>query len=391
MAMAPGSPGSPGSWRATFHAVPEAEAAIVDESIEPYVSLLARREAEFMTGQPIAEADGHTARFAAMWRSAVRGWTADEEAGVRRALGLLYTALGPFPAFAQLEWRFVKTRRGFCGGMAHTRHREIIFDASMAERFAQGRAEDTARLVGLLAHEQLHVLQRDQPAASREFFLRLWGGRGAGAARGPRLVCPARLEPCRWLADNQVTNPDGVELPYLIELPCAGGGHTWLWPRTIIDPDATITTDAAAPKPNSPQGVFMGCAVEMAVVPDPGAAAAAGGVADAVAAASFRPVFSAEQRRHASVEALMADPSAVPAFRDLDALLAGGEAAALFPAGYAHDHPNEVSAYLFADMVKLALEKAGALPPELSDAHKATLEHLVPEFSAWLQLAKAKL
>ena len=88
----------------------------------------------------------------------------------------------------------------------------------------------------------------------------------------------------------------------------------------------------------------------------------------------------------------------------------GGAASALFPAGYAHDHPNETSAYLFADMVKLALEDSGALPLELSEpqvrrwccspvpplppatcnspgaAQRRALSELAPQFSRWLQL-----
>ena len=51
----------------------------------------------------------------------------------------------------------------------------------------------------------------------------------------------------------------------------------------------------------------------------------------------------------------------------------------------AHDHPNEVSAYLFADMIKLLLERSGRLDPELTDGQKAELETLMPAFSAWLQ------
>ena len=86
----------------------------------------------------------------------------------------------------------------------------------------------------------------------------------------------------------------------------------------------------------------------------------------------------------------------------------GGAASALFPAGYAHDHPNEASAYLFADMVKLALEDSGALPRELSEpqvrpacaaplpplppadgpgaVQRRALSELAPQFSRWLQL-----
>jgi len=102
---------------ATFHDPPAARLAIVDESVEPYVSLLARREAEFMTGLPIPPGAATTAGFTALWQDAVRPWSEAEKQGVLNSLEELYTAVGGvFPGFAKFEWRFVKTRRGFCGG-----------------------------------------------------------------------------------------------------------------------------------------------------------------------------------------------------------------------------------------------------------------------------------
>ena len=233
---------------ATFHDPSEARQAIVDETMEPYVSLLARREAEFMTGLPIEPSAATAAGFTALWQDAVRPWTPAEKQGVTHSLEELYTVLGAFPGFAKFEWRFVKTRRGFCGGMAHTRHREVIFDEGMVERFAEGLPENRSRLVGLLAHEQLHVVQRALPDVASEFFLTLFGG-GSDSGKEARLVRPAALVGCKWLDENQVTNPDGVELPYLFHIPEQGGSaERWLWPRTVIDPAAVISTDIDAPK-----------------------------------------------------------------------------------------------------------------------------------------------
>ena len=76
------------------------------------------------------------------------------------------------------------------------------------------------------------------------------------------------------------------------------------------------------------------------------------------AGTAFQPVFAAGA----------AASDSPPVWTPLDDHFGeGGAASALFPAGYAHDHPNETSAYLFADMVKLALEDSGALPRELSE------------------------
>ena len=82
------------------------------------------------------------------------------------------------------------------------------------------------------------MLQREQPALADAFYLSLWGS-GSGA----RLVRPAELRSCAWLDTHQVTNPDAVHLPYLIHLPADGdGAGRWLWPRTVLDPAAEVSS-----------------------------------------------------------------------------------------------------------------------------------------------------
>jgi hypothetical protein len=358
-----------------------AAAAIVDESCEPYISLLARREAEFMTGEPIYHIRGAGGKdpelrelLSAQWSGSVRAWHRAEKAGICACLDQLYTVLGPYPGLAGLQWRFIKTRRGFCGGMAHTRHDAVVFDEGMCERYAACAAENRARLVGLLAHEQLHVLQRFAPAEAQRFYLELWGGGGGGV----RLVLVESLQSCAWLDEHQVTNPDAVHLNYLIHVAArAAVKERWIWPRTVIAPAAAaaqIRPDGA-PKPNQVGGYFQGIPVEMEKVP--------GSNGDA---ATFRPKFGA-----GVAESPLASPLCVCS--DLDELWEAGSGPAhlLFPAGYAYDHPNEVSAYLFADICLLALEEARALPASVSaDQDKAdALRRLVPKFSHWLRATSA--
>ena len=96
------------AFRCPFHGPTAAAAAHVDESLEPYVSLLAAREVEVMSGEqlpPDASADD----FGQIWRSAVRPWAAAEEEGVRRGREGLDTAREPYPAFARREGRVIKT------------------------------------------------------------------------------------------------------------------------------------------------------------------------------------------------------------------------------------------------------------------------------------------
>ena len=105
----------------------------------------------------------------------------------------------------------------------------------------------------------------------------------------------------------------------------------------------------------------------------------------------FAPTFHGADGKPLDAEASMAalrDPAAVPCYGNLDDLWSG-PARMLFPSGYHQDHPNEVSAYIFADICKLALEDSGALAPELDEARKQTLKSLAPAFEQWLKLPAA--
>ena len=135
----------------------------------------------------------------------------------------------------------------------------------------------------------------------------------------------------------------------------------------MLDPAASALEASGGRPP------FLGCALEM--VP-------AEGVSD-----EFVPVFRGSDGNELGAEAreaAMQDPAAVPLYSKLDDLWSG-PARALFPSGYQHDHPNEVSAYIFADLCKLALEDSGALDPELDEERKTTLTQLAPAFEHWLR------
>jgi hypothetical protein len=161
--------------------LPPAAAAveIVDESVEPYISLLGAGEVHFMTGEALPPACASAAygdpavaaEATRRWSAAVRAWTADEEAGVRYMVGLVNGALrgalggggGLLPMLEKLGWRFIKVRAGFCGGMSHTRGRCVVFAEGVTAIFATAADTDApmrARLASLLAHEQLHGLGR---------------------------------------------------------------------------------------------------------------------------------------------------------------------------------------------------------------------------------------
>ena len=312
------------SFRAVFLDPEEAALAAVDESLEPYVSLLSRREVEFMAGVSV-DATATSVAFARIWAAAVCPWKAAEKAGIEKALGELYSVLGSYPEFAALEWRFVKNRRGFCGGMAYTRNTEVHFDEGICERYADGIENVDARpsghrLVGLLAHEQLHVFQRRNPQAAARFYLELWGT-GSDVC----LVQSQSLTSCAWLDENQVTNPDAVVLDYLVHIPASNDARPrWFWPRTVMDPTANALEASGGRPP------FLGCAVEMAPL--------------AQGSEEFVPVFHGPDGKPldtAAYATALRDPESIPVHVNLDDLWSG-PARALFPSGYHQDHPNEV-------------------------------------------------
>ena len=118
---------------------------------------------------------------------------------------------------------------------------------------------------------------------------------------------------------------------------------------------------------------FLGCAIEMAPT--------------AEGSDEFVPIFHGPDGKQMDADARVAalqDPAAVPVYTNLDALWSG-PARALFPAGYHQDHPNEASAYIFADLCKLALEDSGVLSPELDEERKTVLRQLGPAFEHWLR------
>eukprot|EP01052_Picozoa_sp_SAG31_P050863 SAG31_NODE_11809_length_996_cov_1.094760_3_plen_109_part_01 len=86
--------------RSTFLDPPQAAAEVVDESIEPYISLLGPGEVQFMTGEPLADQESlqygdPRVRDEAhrRWSQAVQAWTAEEKMGVCAMLRLTIRAL----------------------------------------------------------------------------------------------------------------------------------------------------------------------------------------------------------------------------------------------------------------------------------------------------------
>ncbi len=299
-----------------FPEVEEARAILLDEEMEPYFSGLQPREIALMSGAALPPEilagglEACRAEARRRWAADVRSYTAEEQQALRAAIEALSARLRPdFPLFAEQPWVLLKVRAGHCWGMPHTRGPAIVFDEEVVRALTAAPPE---RAFGLLAHEQMHVFQRRHPERMRRFYQRDFG-----------LVDAPSIEGHAWLDRNQVTNPDGVRLEWVLRQG-TGEAARYFWPRTILDPESDAVAGGRPP--------FLALAVELERRPDGG----------------FR---------------VMTDPEGVPRHSPLTELPAYLQA---FPEGYAHDHPNEVSAYLF-DALAVEDPAAPRLSPELRE------------------------
>ncbi len=284
----------------TFLAGEQARAAIIDESVEPYFSLLQAREMSAKTGAAI---DGDTLeaqRTACRQRyqSAVRDFSAEDQAGLRRTIAAVQPYLmGHYPVFAAEPWRFIKVARSIEGGMPHTRGRCIVLsDTVMPEFTAGGAGPVDPEGTMLLVHEQTHVLQRLHAGLFVPLFTESWGM--VRMAQAPEM--PAEL------LQRQLVNPDGISCVWAFPVVEDGKAR-------LIQPEVLLGGKRAVPR-----------------MPDDFAVVA----------------LAVEKRGDAYAYQLGADghPQAVP----LPSLPAYGDA---FLPSDENFHPNEICAELFSLMV----------------------------------------
>lgn len=102
---------------------------------------------------------------------------------------------------ATLPWRVAFFRRGVEKGWPHTHGTVICFPEPAGGSFGEAR-----RLVELLVHERLHILQRLHPRAAREFIKERYG-----SSVVPRIARVAMPRPER---ERIYANPDVDEYEY---------------------------------------------------------------------------------------------------------------------------------------------------------------------------------
>jgi hypothetical protein len=205
--------------------------AIVDESVEPYFSLLQRREISALLGQRLPSdwtLEQCRERVKHDFQAATLDFAEDERRALTWFAQKINTLLvDDFPLFAHQPWRFVKVKDAHCGGLMYTRTDCIILNQSMVTRLCQARKEsdETRALQGgalLLVHEQVHILQRFYPDRFSPLYEEVWG-----FMRG-------RVAPNRWLTRHQVTNPDAPGVEWVTACSTDDGMPRLLWMRTLI-------------------------------------------------------------------------------------------------------------------------------------------------------------
>lgn len=213
---------------ARFLTAKEAAEAIVDESAEPYFSILQPLEIVAKTGEPLtqtalaAQRDECRRRY----RDAVREFTDDEKAALTDTTAKVRAALGEaYPLFARTPWSFLKVSGSIEGGMPHTRGAHIVLSERLAAQFAQvrGRGLDPAKtgLAETLVHEQCHVVERARPALFADLYEKTWG-----------LIRSKGLASTPWLERHQIVNPDGPDVGWVF--PAKEGAAVRYWQPNVL-------------------------------------------------------------------------------------------------------------------------------------------------------------
>jgi hypothetical protein len=212
-----------------FLDVPAAAAAIADESSEPYFSLLRPAEMRAKTGRPLSAdtLEEQRAETRRQYSLAVLSFTHDEKQAIAWYIARIEPILRQdYPKLASVPWRFIKIADSIEGGLPHTRGDHIVLSQSVVSRMRLSRDQLGDLAVTwfgkLLIHEQLHVMQRQNPDLFRELYTRLWSFEHAD-----RIELPAPI------LERAVVNPDGVDVNWVYAIRRSDGRTRYITPRLV--------------------------------------------------------------------------------------------------------------------------------------------------------------
>jgi hypothetical protein len=221
--------GEAGKPVVTFLVGDAGRAAIVDESIEPYFSLLQPLEMAAKTGSALEGADlaAQRAECKKRYQAGVIELSDEERQALTALVERVHAACAAeYPLLAKTPWSFIPLADTLEGGLPHTRGRSIVLPQvvlHMMVRAAKKPDEPIApEMCGLLAEEQAHVLQRLYPELFAPLYTEGWG-----FLRAKDVASDA------WLDRRRVTQPDGVDVGWLYPVK-EDGGTTTIQPLMIL-------------------------------------------------------------------------------------------------------------------------------------------------------------
>ncbi|MCJ8290626.1 MAG: hypothetical protein HRT58_13255 [Crocinitomicaceae bacterium] len=225
--------------RIEFLSKSKGEKAILDETFEPYFSILQLREISAFTNSEVPYTDVNSAREYAKekFSMAVTEFTLDEKECISYVVTEINKILikNNIGMMANHPWRFIKIEDWLCGGFAHTRGTFIILSQKHIDHLKAGWSqnmteEDALNLVckfgSLLVHEQLHSLQRTYKSKFIELYTEYWN------------FHRAQVVPDSSIVVKQVSNPDAPMAEWLI--PNNSDSTTFYWIRTVLKDGGNI-------------------------------------------------------------------------------------------------------------------------------------------------------
>jgi hypothetical protein len=219
--------------RTDFLSKEEGQKAILDETFEPYFSQLQKREVTAFTGQDVPFNDIEKVRGFAREKfvSSVLSFTQVEKEALDFVVAEVNKVLisNNLNRIADHPWRFIKVESWLCGGFAHTRGNFIILSDKrikiLAENFSSNLTSEqrmnlVSKIGALIVHEQMHCMERTHPSVFENLYTQQWNFKKAD------------VEPVHSITINQVSNPDAPLANWLIK--DSVNSNTYYWIRTSL-------------------------------------------------------------------------------------------------------------------------------------------------------------
>ena len=202
-----------------FLSAAESAEAIVDDGLDPFFDNLTMLDIELRLGRKAESAnlDQERARFRDFVRTCVVDWTDEERTALLSTLEDAHAKCTAIvPSLIPKKWRFIKTD-GREGGAPYTRGTSIVFPE---EALAAGVPEK------VVIHETFHVYSRLNPEKRARLY------RAIGFEPLENVSLPPALEAKR------LTNPDGIDFRYVIDVNNARGGKLKVLPLVYSKHDS---------------------------------------------------------------------------------------------------------------------------------------------------------